>query len=234
MSECVANCPRCGAKKITLDIDSAILRDIQYNWKGSFELHAVCRRCHKGSILIAAIRDYASQTINEDPSRLVRWKGAVNDVLDVEGYISLKDESATQPPEHLPPDIKAAFLEGATSLAVNCPNAAAAMFRMCIDLSTKKLLPDGEVEGLNRKTRRDLAPRLAWLFSHGLLSSDLQPLSACIREDGNDGAHDGTLQQPDAEDLLDFTGALLERLYTEPARLKIAEARRDARRKPQP
>jgi hypothetical protein len=43
-------------------------------------------------------------------------------------------------------------------------------------------------------------------------------------------AHGGTLKNEDADDLLDFTVELLERLYTEPAKLKLAEERRKARR----
>jgi Domain of unknown function (DUF4145) len=71
---------------------------------------------------------------------------------------------------------------------------------------------------------------LQWLFERGYLPSDLRELSTCIREDGNDGAHAGTLTKQDAEDLLDFTRALLERLYTEPQRLRLAEERRRMRR----
>jgi hypothetical protein len=52
----------------------------------------------------------------------------------------------------------------------------------------------------------------------------------CIKEDGNDGAHEGTLKKEDAEDILDFTVALLSRLYTEPERLRLAKLRRDKRR----
>jgi len=39
-------------------------------------------------------------------------------------------------------------------------------------------------------------------------------------------------QKADAEDLLDFTVELLERIYTEPARLKLAQERRAKRREP--
>jgi len=42
-------------------------------------------------------------------------------------------------------------------------------------------------------------------------------------------AHAGTLNKIDAQDLLDFTHALLERLYTEPERLRLAKVRHDAR-----
>jgi hypothetical protein len=48
------------------------------------------------------------------------------------------------------------------------------------------------------------------LFENDRLPVGLRELSACIREDGNDGAHAGTLTKEDAEDLLDFTHALLD------------------------
>lgn len=94
------------------------------------------------------------------------------------------------------------------------------------------MLPIEEVHGLNNKTRHDLGLRLPWLFDNGILPDGLRGLSTCIREDGNDGAHQGTLTREDAEDLLDFTIALLERLFTEPKRLEQAKERRERRRNP--
>lgn len=115
-------------------------------------------------------------------------------------------------------------------MTVRAWNAAAAMLRLAIDLATKPLLPEQFTPGLNRRTRRDLAPRLEWLFNNGLLAIELQQLSDCIREDGNDGAHAGTLEQKDAEELVDFAEAMFERLYTEPERLRLAVERRKKRR----
>lgn len=59
-------------------------------------------------------------------------------------------------------------------------------------------------------------------------------MSRGIKDDGNDAVHDGSLSKGDAKDLLDFTYILLERLYTEPERVKIAAQRRIARRQAQP
>lgn len=115
-------------------------------------------------------------------------------------------------------------------MIVGAWNAAAAMLRLAIDLATKPLLPEEFTPGLNRRTRRDLAPRLDWLFDNGKLPQQLRQLSDCIREDGNDGAHDGTLGQKDAEELMDFAEAMFERLYTEPERLRLAVERRKKRR----
>ena len=144
--------------------------------------------------------------------------------------IQVKDKATVEPPEFIPENIESIFREGATCLAVGCNNAAGTMFRLCIDLVTKSMLPEGEVEGLNYRTRRDLGLRLPWLFDNGHLPEALRELSSCVREDGNDGAHAGTLQKRDAEDLLDFSRILLERIYTEPERLRLAQERRQQRR----
>jgi Domain of unknown function (DUF4145) len=150
--------------------------------------------------------------------------------MRIEGIVSKKDDASVEPPQYLPQGIESAFREGAMCLAVSCYNAAGTMFRLCVDLATRSLLPDGEIAGLNPKTRRDLGLRLPWLFANNHLPAALHDLSTCIKDDGNDGAHAGTLGKDDAEDLLDFTTALLERLYTEPEVLKLAKERREARR----
>ena len=72
--------------------------------------------------------------------------------------------------------------------------------------------------------------RLPWLFANGKLPADLHDLSTAIKDDGNDGAHQGTLTKVEAEDLLDFTKALLERVYIEPKKLQLAKERQQQRR----
>jgi hypothetical protein len=104
------------------------------------------------------------------------------------------------------------------------------MFRLCVDKATRAMLPKEDLHGLNAKIRRNLGLRLPWLLDNHVLPEALRDLSTCIKDDGNDGAHDGSLSKEDAEDVLDFTFALLERLYTEPARLRTANERRIARR----
>jgi hypothetical protein len=163
----------------------------------------------------------------------LKVEGSLNNYFDVGGHVSLKDEGTIDVPEHVPENIENVFREGTTCLNVGCWNAAGTMFRMCVDLATRAMLPSEDIEGLNRKTRRDLGLRLPWLFENGKLPENLRDLSSCIREDGNDGAHQGTLNKEDAEDLLDFTVALLERLFTEPRRLEIAKERRERRRSPE-
>ena len=231
MSDLVADCPRCGAKRITFDLKEAIVIGGQYRWQLFREAFCICRHCGKSTIFVVRDSGIEQSEITKKVG-LQNVKGAANDYVHVDRYISLRDGPSVQPPEHVPPEILAVFQEGATCLSVGCFNASGTMFRLCIDLASKALLPAGEHDGLNARTRRDLGLRLPWLFDNGVLPASLRELSHCIKEDGNDGAHAGTLTKEDAEDLLDFTVALLERLYTEPKRIELAQERRTSRRTP--
>ena len=155
----------------------------------------------------------------------------LNGLFEIERYINISDLGTVSPPKHLPGEVKVAFEEATRTLAIECWNAAGCMFRSCIDLATKQLLPKEETSGLDKHTRRYLALRLKWLFDTNLLPENLRDLSLCVKEDGNDAVHEVTLKKEDAEDLLDFTVALLERIFTEPGKLEIARKRRDQRRK---
>ena len=229
MAELVANCPRCGSRHITFDVTAAKVFRIEYGWQHWYEAFGICRHCSRTTTFVLSEsangdHDYVHKT------GLLKVEGSLNNFVDIKGHISLKDSASVAPPEFLPKEIEAVFQEGATCLAVGCYNAAGTMFRLCVDLATRSMLPSEEAPGLNAKTRRDLGLRLPWLFETGRLPDSLKDLSSCIKEDGNDGAHAGNLTEADADDLLDFTSALLERIYTEPERLRLAKERRDARR----
>jgi len=233
MSELVEDCPRCGAKKITFDVIQGNIPKKPATWETRHELFSICRHCENATIFVARFKTELSfRTVNQ-AGGLLKYPN-INQWMIIDGFVSEKDLNATPPPEHLPGDIRAAFEEGAKCLAIGCVNAAATMFRLCIDLSTRKMLPETDEDGLNQHIRRTLGKRLGWLFDTRRLPDELRDLSNAVKEDGNDGAHEGTLTKPDTEDLLDFTMRLLERLYTEPARIRLAQERRLERRSTQP
>ena len=229
MAELVADCPRCGAKMITFNAIAQIPIFIKYDWQYWFEVFCVCRGCNRSTTFILSQIEVSDA--GKIKAGILKLDRALNYYLRNEGFISTKDIATVKTPEHLPANIELAFKEGATCMAVGCYNAAGTMFRLCIDLSTRGMMPDGEVEGLNSRTRRNLGLRLPWLLNNGYLPESLRELSSCVKEDGNDGAHEGTLTKEEAEDLLDFTSVTLERIYTEPKRLQIAKERRESRRK---
>ncbi len=230
MAEIVADCPRCRAQKTTFDVLGANeIAEGRNDWQRRFEAYSVCRHCKRATLLGIQVDQYAYRDFYEDPG-ISKFKGSLNPYFRVIGYVSLKDDAGIDPPEHLPKDVESAFREGTACLAIKCTNAAGTMFRLCVDFATQELLPPNEdANGPNAKVRRDLGLRLQWLFNNGKLPTELHDLALCVKEDGNDGAHRGTLTEADANDLLDFTVQLLERRYTLPKRLEAAAARRAAR-----
>ena len=229
MSELVTDCPRCTAAKITFDLLASTKVGQQHHWQNWYETFCICRHCHKSTIFVVSESGIDEGEVIAKVG-LEKLPGSVNNFVRVERYITARDRANAPPPEHLPENIRLAFEEGAMCLSVNCFNAAGTMFRLCVDHATTALLPEANENGLNGAIRRSLGLRLQWLFDNGRLPNTLKDLSHAVKEDGNDGAHAGILTVQDAEDLLDFTVALLERLYTEPKRLELAIARRVARR----
>lgn len=231
MSEMVADCPRCSAKNITLDVYADIFRGLKYDWQTHHEVVGKCRHCHKPTIFKAELRDInVSNKFRADGS-LANYKGVINDIVLIMGPITIREVQATPAPDYVPAVIADVFVEASSSYEAKCFNAAAAMFRLALDLATKGLLPSETAEGgPDRRQRKELAARLDWLFENRVLGPDLRELAACVREHGNDGVHDGTTTAVDAEDLLDFTSTMLERIYTEPQRVAEARARREQRR----
>lgn len=233
MSLLVSDCPRCGSKSMTFDVKAQVYRDTYYKWQNWYEIFSVCRNCSRPTIFIVALSDINERDKFYKADGLIKYEQALNQFFEIKRYVSIRDNVTLAPPEHLPNEIENAFTEGAACSSTGCYNAAACMYRLCVDLATRPLLPDANngTEGRpNSKQRRDLGLRLAWLFDNGILPASLRELAKCIREDANDGAHVGSLSKEDDEDLADFTIALLERLITEPMTLQLAEERRAKRR----
>lgn len=225
MSELITNCPRCGALKITFDLKSFAYQGMRYSWKEVYETFCVCRSCNCGTIF-----QISKKKPDSDMEIIMRNKTiSINEFVEIEKYINIKDNTVERPPEYLPKNIEEIFKEGITCKSVECFNASAAMFRLCLDLATKDILPKDDVNGLNNKIRRSLGFRLEWLFENKVISDSLKELASCIKDDGNDGAHEGILNKTDLEDVFDFTYLLLERLYTEPKRIELANERRAKR-----
>lgn len=225
MPELVADCSRCGAKKITFECSSDNQFQTDFGWRHWYETFCICRGCGRATTFVLTNKEVG---VDLGPAKFE--KNALNSYFDNQGHIGLKDEASVGPPEHVPAQIEAIFREGATCLAVGCFNAAGTMFRLCVDLVTYAKLPVDGFNGMPADIRKWLlGQRLNWLFDKGILPADLRELSNCIKDDGNDGAHGGTLKEADATDLCDFTVELLERLYTEPKKLELAKERRDKR-----
>lgn len=231
MATIVSDCPRCDAKKMTFDIIADVWVGSEHGWSHVHEITARCRRCQRPSLLIVRLHDYDLRGQFGKDGQITNLKNDIISAFKFVRNVSHADITSAPAPESIPENIRAIFEEGSRCLAVNCPNAAGGMFRLCLDLATKAMLPSvDQSSGPDSHQRRNLAPRLRWLFETGKLAHDLKDLSTAVKENGDDGAHDGSLTSSDAEDLYDFAYALLSRIYSEPARLAAMADRRRARR----
>lgn len=213
-----------------MDCYSSIWRGIQYDWQNLAEIFVVCRRCHRPSIQIVSQRETGEpfRDLCKKRNKLASVNVALNDIVKFERMVTLRDNHHFEIPDHIPEPVASVLEEANSCLASECFNAAAAMYRLALDIATKQKLPsDGEP---NSKIRRSLGLRLEWMFETQVIPLDLHELAKCITQDGNDGAHDGTVGKEDAEDLQDFAFELLRRLFTEPERLRLAQQRRTQRR----
>src|SRR6266436_1224322 len=156
MQEMVTDCPRCGTLRMTFDVGFSHRIGFNYEWQSVFEAYAVCRHCRRGTIFILELTDATQWKIFHTPK--IEQGGNLTQWFSVGGYVGIKDKHVADPPEHVPPAIRSAFAEAATCMSVSCWNAAAAMFRLCVDLATREWLPAPGVdaEGLNARVRRDL------------------------------------------------------------------------------
>ena len=193
-----------------------------------YEVFCICRGCKRSTVfVVGAGEELWREALRE--KKLENFSDVVNPPVGIMGYICLKDFGTKPPPKHLPENIKRAFQEGATCLAVDCFNAACIMFRSCVDLATQSRFAK-ELEKFNSHERRSLGSRLDRLFSEEHLSLRLKALSQCIKDDGDDGAHKGGLGKVEAGNMRDFAILLLEELYTTPQKVELAKERTKTRR----
>jgi hypothetical protein len=53
----VADCPRCGAKRMTFDVKANVYRSTEFGWLHRFEVFSVCRRCDKPTVFLIALSE---------------------------------------------------------------------------------------------------------------------------------------------------------------------------------
>lgn len=240
MATVVFDCPACSASNSTFDLLSHHCIKSVFTWF----LFSVCRACNNSVVINAQITEdlgyeiTGNQFLDEEDykqiydfanKRLLLKEFHINNIFGELSYSPILPNT-DQPPEYLPKEVESIFKEAAKCLSIGCFNAAGAMFRLCLDSVTKKIVEQNEELNPTSNDKKSIHNRLVWIFMNNILPSSLEDLSRCIKDNGNDAAHDGSLTREDAEDLLDFSYILLERVYTEPYRIAAAIQKRSERR----
>lgn len=235
MSFVIADCSYCKTKNIRFD-------NLGFNIVAStvWDVFAICSNCDAPTVFRMLQKSTVPFVINE---RLGKAK-KLEDIKDlnlsacftVESTMIPPKEEITPCPEYVPENIKTVFDEATLCLANNCYTASGAMFRLCLDLTTKELLQvwleqNTQLTIQPNKAQKDkLFNRIEFLIDNNVIPSDLREYAHHIRLDGNDAAHDGSTKKEEAEDLLDFSELFLKRIYTIKKQLFLAQERSIARR----
>ncbi len=108
MADLVADCPRCGSRRITFDVTAAKLFRTEHKWQNWYEAFGICRNCGRTTIFVL------SESVDADYGYvhkvgLLKVEGSLNRYVKVDGHITLKDTSSVSPPEFLPKNIEATF-----------------------------------------------------------------------------------------------------------------------------
>ncbi|HFF8234827.1 DUF4145 domain-containing protein [Acinetobacter baumannii] len=241
----VFDCPVCNVKHTTFDVKGWGNPVKGPNEELLFQLFSVCRACKMATCITATVNEayVKSFSLNlgmrsneENPVIPIMQKILTEQERDLRMFFSEFRFIPVIPnkalaPEYLPPELDKIFNEASKCLAIGCFNASAAMFRLCLDVVTKGLVDLNDHLAPSRDDKKTIHNRLNWIFKNRILNSGLEDLSRCIKDDGNDGAHDGNIGKDEADDLFDFTYELLEQVYTQPERIRLAQVRRQERRK---
>jgi hypothetical protein len=69
VAQLVADCPRCGAKKITFDVTQEHLLGLKYDWQHHYEAFAICRNCHRSTVFFLVQSGDPEIAIVHEPHR---------------------------------------------------------------------------------------------------------------------------------------------------------------------
>lgn len=235
MSFVISNCNYCKTKNIRFD-NKGFNKLTPHQW----DILAICSHCNHPTVYRINRKSDVVFPLNELFARATTLKEIDNLNLSSSFYIGSTivppHNEITPCPEHVPENIKIVFDEAAICLSMKCYTASGAMFRLCLDVTTKELLQEwletnqNSTDQPNAKQKDKLFNRIDFLIEQRVIPTDLKEYVHHIRLDGNDAAHDGSTEKDEAEDLLDFSELFLERIYTVKKQLELAQERRLARR----
>ena len=122
-------------------------------------------------------------------------------------------------PEHVPDDLAGHYVEALYNLQSKRFTSAGMMFRKVLEMATKRLAPATE-KGTQKQS---LKQRIGKLEEAGKITHELRELADCIRDDGNEAAHEEDFDDETASRLQVFTYLFLTYTFTLPESVRIAQ-----------
>ncbi|WP_020412058.1 DUF4145 domain-containing protein [Microbulbifer variabilis] len=198
MGTITRDCPHCHSANSTFNTFGEF-SDPNTNTPKVYTVALRCGGCHEGYII------RAEQLGGQSPCR-------ISGNLETSKYLKVIREYpeaiTAEYPKYLPDNIEKFYIQAADSLKAGSYDASAIMSRKVLEVSVKKLQPDG---------KGSLYQRIERLYEIGKITDDLKSWAHIIRGDGNDAAHEeDPVTNLFAEQLLDFTEMFLMYTFTMP------------------
>jgi hypothetical protein len=205
------NCPHCDTQRIafTLAAETKLAAPRANDWLTLFK----CAKCQGGLVI-----EYQYQ-VNHG----VTSPGACNGDPSNLGFHEYKFYPGKMPPSspsHTPEPMLRFFKQAVEALHSGSPDAAGAMSRKVLDVSTQTLLR--ELIGEDAKKFGTIQKAIDELAARNVLTPALREWAHVVRLEGNVAAHDADpYTQEEADELLSFVDLYLTYVYTMPARLEL-------------
>ncbi|MFY1957102.1 DUF4145 domain-containing protein [Achromobacter xylosoxidans] len=182
-----------------------------------FHAHFMCNNCHMP--VVAAVESEHGYPPSQLHGNILRQEPSM--LVDVHQIIPHQREPAV--PEHCPESVARAFLQADSAVRRKDWDAAGAMDRRALELTTKNLAPE--------HSDRNLAARINVLADSGRLTQDLKEWAHSLRFLGNDAVHeeDG-ISELEAVQGHELTRFILTYVYTLPTQVAAAREMRAERR----
>ena len=201
------DCPHCLTRSAGFEVT------YQWNSRKSpyhAQFLAVCGLCKHGLMVL-------SRCISEHHANLLQC-----DTVFPGDHFTIEEtwpRFSADCPDHVPNNVESFYNQGLENLAVGRWDAAGAMFRKSLDVSTKSLAPEHRSESLFKRINK--------MVDAGQLTSAMGDWSHEIRLDGNDAVHDDEPEtEVDASTTQKFAEAFLTYAYTLPEMVKINRTKR--------
>lgn len=208
MATMIYDCPHCGGQRMGFTYEAAF----PSNGFGGYGLVFNCNGCEKPVTAVF--------TPEEGWAPPSQYAGNLLDDRSPFTLIAIFPESsADDTPSNIPEPVQRAFRQAAGSLRAGHYDAACSMYRKAMELGLKAFSPDIEAWKIEK--------RIDKLASENRITAELKAWAHELRLDGNDAVHgDEEATAEVANQMHQLCRFLLIYLYTLPAQVAVAQARR--------
>ena len=198
MGTLTRDCPHCHSANSAFSTFGEYA-DPEINSSQVYTVALQCGGCHGG---------YIAKFMLQAGNSPCRFSGDLESHEHLILMTEYPEAIAVVAPGYLPDNVEKFYIQAADSLKKGNHDASAMMSRKVLEVSVKKLNPEGS--GI-------LYKRIEQLYAKGKITDDLKDWAHIIRDDGNDATHEEAPVKPEfAEELLSFAELFLMYTFTMP------------------